>query len=158
MDLILSAHEGVRNALLPYYLWIKATHVIFAIAWMAGLLMAPRLRIYQLSSAVGEPLFETMSDASRRLKKIILNPAMHTVWALALVMLWLNPSLFGAGWFHVKLALVIVLTVIHVWITLIGKRVDAARSGISEKRLRLFNEVPFLLLIGIVLMAIAKPF
>lgn len=158
MEWLVSVHDGARGFLQGYYLWIKAVHVIFAIAWMAGLLMAPRLRIYQLSSVQGDPLFETMSDASRRLKKIILNPAMHTVWTLALVMLWLNPSLFSAGWFHVKLALVIALTIIHVWITLIGRRVDAAQPGISEKRLRLFNEVPFLLLIGIVLMAVVKPF
>lgn len=148
----------MKSFLLDQYLWIKAAHIIFVIAWMAGLLMAPRLRIYQLSSQPGEALFEQMRSAAARLRKIILTPGMIIVWGLGLTMIWLNPALLSAGWFHVKLALVIFLTAAHGYFVLVGQRVDAAAGGLSEKRLRLLNEVPFLLMIPVVLLAVTKPF
>ena len=72
------------------YLWVKAAHLVFVIALMAGLLVYPRYKIHQLSSKPGEPLFETMKDASNRLRKIILNPSLVLVWVFGLTMLWLN--------------------------------------------------------------------
>ena len=144
--------------LLDHYLWIKSLHIIFVVAWMAGLLMAPRLRIYQLSSSPDEPLFEQMREASVRLKRIILTPALILVWVLGLLMVWLNPALLSAGWFHVKLTLVVLLSAAHGYFSVLGKRVDAATGGLSEKRLRLLNEVPFLLMIPVVFLAILKPF
>ena len=139
------------------YLIVKATHIIFVIALMAGLLMAPRLRIYQLSAQSGEPLFETMRDASRRLRLIILNPALVLVWVLGLAMVWMNPALLDQTWFHVKLLLVLVLSGMHGWIISIGKKVDRGAPDISEKRLRMMNEVPFILVIAIVFLVILKP-
>ncbi len=139
------------------YLIIKATHLVFVIALMAGLLMAPRLRIYQLSSKPGEALFETMRDAARRLRLIILNPSLVLVWLLGLAMIWLNPALLSAHWFLVKLVLVLIISGLHGWIIAIGKKVDAGGEGVSEKRLRMMNEVPFVLMIGVVFLAILKP-
>ena len=144
--------------LADHYLWIKSLHIVFVIAWMAGLLMAPRLRIYQLGSAPGEPLFEQMREASARLKRIILTPSMVIVWVLGLTMVWVNPSLLTAGWFHVKLLLVVLLSGAHGWFSVIGRQVDSGTSKVPEKRLRLFNEVPFLLMIPVVFLAILKPF
>lgn len=139
------------------YLFVKATHIIFVIALMAGLLMAPRLRIYQLASQPGEPLFETMRDAARRLRLIILNPALVLVWVFGLWMIWLNPALLSAHWFQIKLVLVLVISGLHGWIISIGKRVDAGGEGVSETRLRMMNEVPFILMIGVVFLVILKP-
>ena len=68
------------------YLWIKALHVIFVIALMGGLLIYPRYKIHQLSSQPGEPLFETMKDASNKLRKIILNPSLVLVWVFGTLM------------------------------------------------------------------------
>ena len=144
--------------LADHYLWIKSLHIIFVIAWMAGLLMAPRLRIYQLSSAPGELLFEQMRDASARLKRIILTPSMVIVWVLGLSMVWLNPGLLTAGWFHVKLLLVVLLSGVHGWFSVIGRQVDSGTRRVPEKRLRLFNEVPFLLMLPVVFLAVLKPF
>lgn len=148
----------MKSFLIDHYLWIKGAHIIFVIAWMAGLLMAPRLRIYQLASRPGEAAFEQMRVAAARLRKIILTPALIVVWVLGLTMVWLNPALLSAGWFHVKLLLLVALTAAHGYFIVIGKRVDAAAEGLSEKRLRLLNEVPFLLMIPIVLLAVTKPF
>jgi len=140
------------------YLWVKAAHVVFVIALMAGLLVYPRYKIHQLSSKPGEPLFETMKDASNRLRKIILNPSLILVWILGLTMLWLNPSLLSMPWMHVKLLLVLILSGLHGYFIGIGKKIDRGGDGITAKRLRMLNEVPFLLLIGIVIMVIIRPF
>ena len=140
------------------YLWVKAAHLVFVIALMAGLLVYPRYKIHQLSSKPGEPLFETMKDASNRLRKIILNPSLVLVWVFGLTMLWLNPSLLSMPWMHVKLLLVLILSGLHGYFIGIGKKIDRGGDGITAKRLRMLNEVPFLLLIGIVIMVIIRPF
>jgi putative membrane protein len=140
------------------YLWVKAAHVVFVIALMAGLLVYPRYKIHQLSSRPGEPLFETMKDASNRLRKVILNPSLILVWIFGLTMLWLNPSLLSMPWMHVKILLVLILSGLHGYFIGIGKKIDRGGDGITAKRLRMLNEVPFLLLIGIVIMVIVRPF
>ena len=140
------------------YLWVKAAHVVFVIALMAGLLVYPRYKIHQLSSRPGEPLFETMKDASNRLRKVILNPSLILVWIFGLTMLWLNPSLLSMPWMHVKLLLVLILSGLHGYFIGIGKKIDRGGDGITAKRLRMLNEVPFVLLIGIVIMVIVRPF
>ncbi|MAN65397.1 CopD family protein [uncultured Hyphomonas sp.] len=140
------------------YLWVKAAHLVFVIALMAGLLVYPRYKIHQLSSKPGEPLFETMKDASNRLRKIILNPSLVLVWIFGLTMLWLNPSLLSMPWMHVKLLLVLIVSGLHGYFIGIGKKIDRGGDGITAKRLRMLNEVPFLLLIGIVIMVIVRPF
>ena len=140
------------------YLWVKAAHLVFVIALMAGLLVYPRYKIHQLSSKPGEPLFETMKDASHRLSKIILNPSLVLVWVFGLTMLWLNPSLLSMPWMHVKLLLVLIVSGLHGYFIGIGKKIDRGGDGITAKRLRMLNEVPFLLLIGIVIMVIVRPF
>ena len=80
------------------------------------------------------------------------------MWALALIMLWLNPGLLSAGWFLVKLPLVLILTGLHFWLVRIGSAIDAGTSNMTARRLRVMNELPFILLIGIVLLAVPKPF
>jgi protoporphyrinogen IX oxidase len=140
------------------YDWIRAGHLIFVMAWMAGLLMLPRLRVYQLTSTPDAKLFETMRQASDRLRRIILTPAMILSWALGLTMIWLSPSLLTEAWLHAKLLLVIAMTGLHGWFVWIGKRIDAGNAAIPERRMRMLNEIPFLLLIGIVVLAVAEPF
>jgi putative membrane protein len=139
-------------------LWLKALHIVFVIAWMAGLMMYPRLKIYQLSDVPGSKLFEEMKLAALRLRKIILTPSLIGTWGFGLALLGRNPDFLEAGWLHVKLALVIVITGFHLYFTVIGKRVDAAEPGVSAKKLRMMNEVPFLAMIGIVILVIVKPF
>ncbi|MEM6946762.1 MAG: CopD family protein [Pseudomonadota bacterium] len=140
------------------YLWIQAFHIIFVVAWMAGMLIYPRYKIHQMQAATGGELAVTMADASNRLRRIILTPAMLLVWTLGLTMLWLNPPLLSQGWVHAKLALVTALSGLHGYLITIGKRVDAGRAPLTATQMRLLNEVPFLLMIAIVLLAVAKPF
>ncbi|MCR9194126.1 MAG: CopD family protein [Hyphomonas sp.] len=140
------------------YLWIKAIHIVFVIALMAGLLIYPRYKLHQLSSKPGDELFETMKEASNRLRKIILNPALILVWGLGLTMLYLNQSLLSQGWMHVKLLLVLILSGLHGYFISIGKKIDRGEVAPSSKTLKLLNEVPFLIMIGVVILAVGKPF
>lgn len=139
------------------YLWVKAFHLVFVIAWMAGLLILPRYKLHQLNSAPGEPLFETMKSASGKLRKIILTPGIVLVWVLGITLLVLNPALMSSGWLHVKLLLVVVLSGLHGYFVALGKKIDRGEA-VSAKRLKLLNELPFVLMIVIVILVIVKPF
>ncbi len=140
------------------YNLVKAAHIVLVIAWMAGLMIYPRYKIHQLGAQPGEPLFETMRAASSRLKRIILTPSMILVWIAGIGMLALRPDLFSQAWFHIKFLLVVILTGFHGWFSLIGRKIDQGVSPVSANRLRLLNEVPFILMIGIVFLVIMKPF
>jgi putative membrane protein len=139
------------------YLWVKALHLIFVIAWIAGLLILPRYKLHQLSSTPGEPLFETMKSASGKLRKIILTPGIILVWALGITLIVLNPSLMSSGWLHAKLLLVLVLSGLHGYFVALGKKIDRGEA-VSANRLKLLNELPFVLMIVIVILVIVKPF
>ena len=140
------------------YLWVKAAHIIFVIALMAGLLIYPRYKLHQIKAQPGEPLFDTMQEASNRLRKIILNPSLALVWLLGLTMLYLNPSLLSQGWMHTKLLLVLILSGLHGYFISIGKKIDRGDAQPTPKTLKMLNEVPFLIMIGVVLLAVLKPF
>lgn len=140
------------------YLWVQAFHIIFVVALMAGLLIYPRYKLHQLKAQPGEPLFETMKDASNRLRRIILNPALILVWGLGITMLILNPGLMGMGWIHLKLVLVLILSGLHGYFISIGKKIDSAEAAPSATTMKMLNEVPFVIMIAIVLLAVLKPF
>jgi putative membrane protein len=140
------------------YLWIQAFHIIFVVALMAGLLIYPRYKLHQIKSKPGDELFETMQDASNRLRKIILNPSLILVWALGITMLVMNQSLLSMGWMHAKLALVLALSGLHGYFISIGKKIDRGDAAPTARTLKMLNEVPFLIMIGVVILAVVKPF
>lgn len=144
------------------YLWIKAAHVVFVVALMAALMIYPRYKIHQLSSRPGEPLFETMKDASARLKRLILNPSLILVWVFGVLLVYVDWQRGGQilfqPWFHTKLLLVLGISGLHGYFIGLGKKVDAVSGTVQAKRLRMLNEVPFLLMIGVVILVIVKPF
>lgn len=140
------------------YLWVKALHIIFVVALMAGLLIYPRYKLHQLSSKPGDELFETMKEASNRLRKIILNPALIIVWVLGITMLVMNQSLLSVGWMHVKLLLVLILSGLHGYFISIGKKIDRGDVAPTAKTMKMLNEVPFIIMIGVVILAVVKPF
>ena len=140
------------------YLWVKAFHIIFVVAWMASMLIYPRYKIHQLSSRPGEPLFDTLRDAALRLKGTIMTPSMVLVWLLGLGLVAINPAYLSTGWFWVKLVLVVALSGIHGALLGMGRKVDGGERPVSPKALRVLNEVPFVLLIIIVIMVVVRPF
>jgi len=130
---------------------------------MSGLLIYPRYKIHQMDSAAGEPLFETLKDASQRLRRVILTPAMLLVWVFGIAMVVTNTALLSAGWLYAKIVLVLILTGIHGYFVALGKKIDAgvdagAKNGPTNRQMRLLNEVPFVLMIGIVILVVIRPF
>ncbi|MEL6861288.1 MAG: CopD family protein [Pseudomonadota bacterium] len=140
------------------YLWVKAFHIIFVIALMAGLVIYPRYKLHQIKSKPGDELFETMKEASNRLRKIILNPSLILVWLLGLGMLYLNPGLLSLGWMHTKLLLVLILSGLHGYFIGMGKKIDRGEAAPDAKTLKMLNEVPFLIMIAVVILAVVEPF
>lgn len=140
------------------YLWFKAFHIIFMVAWMASMLIYPRYKIHQLSSQPGENLFDTLRDASNTLRRVIMSPSIVLVWLFGIAMLVVNPDLLSAHWLQVKLVLVLVMSAVHGWFVALGKRIDSGDTSMNAKRMRMLNEVPFLLLIGIVILVVVRPF
>jgi putative membrane protein len=138
-------------------LWLKAFHVIAVIAWMAGMLYLPRLFVYHCEAEAGSKQSETFKVMERRLLRAIINPAMIATWVLGL---WLayDQALFKAGWLHGKLALVLALTALHGLFSRWVRDFTADRNTHSQKFYRIVNEAPAVLMIGIVILVIVKPF
>ena len=140
------------------YEWLKAFHIIAVIAWMAGMLYLPRLFVYHCEAEPGSRQSETFKVMERRLLRAIINPAMIATWVLGLWLAW-QGGWFAAPWLHAKLVLV-------------AGDVGGARSvcplgqglrrrpepAFSQKFYRIINEVPTLLMIVIVILAVVKPF
>ena len=144
-------------ALTLTYAWLKAGHVIFVIFWIAGLFMLPRFYVYHQESAPGSDEEQRWIDRERKLRKIIINPAMILVWVLGLWMAW-RAGWWSAGWFQAKLVLVALLTCVHHLFALWRKDFEADRNVRPAKHYRLWNEVPTLIMIGIVFLVVLKPF
>jgi len=139
------------------YEWIKAFHIIAVIAWMAGMLYLPRLFVYHCEALAGSPQSETFKVMERRLLKAIINPAMIATWLLGLWLVW-EGRLYWAPWFHAKLCLVLVMSAIHGLYVRYVRDFANDRNRHSQKFYRIINEVPTLLMIGIVILVIVKPF
>lgn len=139
------------------YEWIKALHVIAVISWMAGMLYLPRLFVYHCEAEAGSKQSETFKAMERRLLKAIINPAMIVTWLAGLYLAWAG-HWYLSGWFHLKLLLVLVLSAVHGFLARIVRAFAADRNLHNQKFYRIINEVPTVLMIGIVILVIVKPF
>lgn len=139
------------------YLWMKAAHVIAIIAWMAGMLYLPRLFVYHCQAEPGSAQSETFKVMERRLLNAIINPAMVIAWALGLWLAWTG-GFFASGWFHAKLLLVVVLSGMHGLLSRWARDFAQDRNRRSQKFFRIINEIPAILMVGIVILVIVKPF
>jgi protoporphyrinogen IX oxidase len=139
------------------YLWIKSLHVVAIIAWMAGMLYLPRLFVYHCDAPQGSPQSETFKVMERRLLKAIINPAMIVAWILGLYLAY-EGGWFRSGWLHGKLALVIAMSAVHGLYARWVKDFAADRNVRPARFYRIWNEVPTVLLVGIVILVVVKPF
>jgi putative membrane protein len=139
------------------YLWLKSLHIFMVIAWMAGMLYLPRLFVYHADAAVGSTESETFKVMERRLLRGIMNPAMIVAMVVGL---WLAVSSgwMVAGWMHAKLALVLVMSAVHGLYAKWRKDFEADRNKRSARFYRMWNEVPAVILIAIVVLVVIKPF
>ena len=139
------------------YDWLKALHVIAVIAWMAGMLYLPRLFVYHSEAPKGSIQSDTFKIMERRLLKALMTPAMVATWILGLVLAW-QGGWWTAGWLHGKLLLVLILSGLHgIYVRRLKEFADD-RNTRPPRYYRILNEVPTLLMIGIVILVIVKPF
>jgi protoporphyrinogen IX oxidase len=140
-----------------FYLWFKALHIVSVIAWMAGMLYLPRLFVYHATATPGSELSETLKVMERRLLRAIINPAMVATWVFGLAAATAG-DLWLAHWLHVKLLLVLLLSGMHGLLARWRRDFERDANQRSARFYRFMNEVPTLLMIGIVILAVLKPF
>jgi putative membrane protein len=139
--------------------YLKAFHIIAVIAWMAGLLYLPRLFVYHAMSKTGSEQSETFKVMERRLLKVITTPAMLAAWIFGLILAFSGLIDWSKdGWFHLKLALVIVLSAFHGLLAKWTKEFAQDRNTRSPRFYRIANEVPTVLMIAIVILVVVRPF
>jgi len=139
------------------YPWIKALHIIAVIAWMAGMLYLPRLYVYHCATTPGSAQSETFKVMERRLLRAIVNPAMIAAWGFGLLLvadqdLWLVP------WMHGKFTLLLGMQLIHAAFARWRRHFAADANRHSERFYRIMNEVPTVLMVGIVILVVVRPF
>lgn len=139
------------------YLWLKAFHIISVITWFAALFYLPRLFVYHAMAedTISQERFKIME---RKLYRGIMTPSMVVTVVLGIAMLVINPAWLSMGWMHAKLFLVVLLLGYHHACGRLLKRFAADENRHSHKWYRWFNEAPTLVLVGIVLLVVIKPF
>jgi putative membrane protein len=141
------------------YFWLKALHIIAVIAWMAGMLYLPRLFVYHADAAKGSELSERLKLMERRLLRAIVNPAMIAAIGLGIALIVHSPNVdWSEGWLYAKLAFVAVLTTIHGLLARARRLFAEDRNTRSARFYRVLNEVPAVLMVGIVIFVVVKPF
>lgn len=140
------------------YPWLKALHIIAVISWMAGLLYLPRLMIYHCAAEKGSVQSETFKTMERRLYRYIMTPAMSVAWVAGLGLAFGYVGFAGNHWLYAKFVLVIVLSAVHDRMGHWVGDFAADRNTRSDRFYRIWNEVPTLLMIAIVILAVVKPF
>lgn len=139
------------------YPWLKAFHVIAVIAWMAGMLYLPRLFVYHCEVPAGSPESERFKIMERRLLRAIINPSMIAVWILG-VTLALASGAYTQGWLQVKFVLVLVMSGVHGYLARCVKTFAQDANTRPQRFYRMINEVPTVLMMAIVILAVVKPF
>jgi putative membrane protein len=126
---------------------------------MAGLLYLPRLYVYHCEQPPGSAAAETFKVMERRLLRFIMNPAMLASYLFGIWLIrTIGPAAWSAGWLHAKIALVLLLTALHGMLAKWRRDFAVGRNRHSQRFYRVINEVPSLLMIGIVILAVVKPF
>ncbi len=139
------------------YLWGKVLHILSFVAWMAAMFYLPRLMVYHVDAAPGSVQSETFKVMERRLLKAIATPAMISTWIFGLYLAWAG-GFFSDGWLHFKLLLVLILSGVHGFLARQVRAFAEDRNRLSGRFYRILNEVPTVLLIGIVILVMFKPF
>jgi putative membrane protein len=147
----------LEAALTDTYLWLKAGHVIFVIFWIAGLFMLPRFYVYHQEAVPGSEEEQRWIERERKLRQIIITPAMVLVWIFGLSLAWTTGA-FAQGWFIAKFAIVLALSGYHGWMIGYGKKLASGARPVSGKGLRLMNELPGIAVVLIVVLVIVRPF
>jgi putative membrane protein len=147
----------LQAALSLTYAWIKAGHVIFVIFWIAGLFMLPRYYVYHQETVPGSAEEKAWIERERKLRTIIITPAMILVWIFGLSLMWTIQA-WTMGWFQLKFLIVLLLSGYHGWMVGYGRKLARGERPVGGRALRIMNEIPGLAVVLIVILVIVKPF
>ena len=139
------------------YQWVKALHLISVMSWMAGLLYLPRLFVYHSQVEKEGARAQIFTLMERRLLKVIMNPAMIASYIFGLWMLHLNPALLQEPWMIIKLIAILIMTYAHMKFAKMRRLLEQG-EGRDDRYYRIWNEVPTILMIIIIIMAVVEPF
>jgi len=148
----------MRDFLLSVYPWIKGLHIAAMVAFMAAMMYLPRLFIYHHQAEKGGEAERFFATMERRLLKGIMNPAIILLWIFAGLMLYANPALLREPWFLVKFPIVLGLAAIHGYYAGAVKKFARGERPRTERFWRIMNEVPFVMMLAAVFLAVIKPF
>ena len=141
-----------------YYLLFKSLHLISVISWMAGLLYLPRIFVYHVENSEKKETIEIFEVMERRLYFYIMRPAMILSWFFGIILIYINGiDIFSQLWMHIKLGLVVLLTIYHEYLGVCLKSLKLNNNTKSSKFFRIINEVPTIILIFIIFIVIFKP-
>ena len=141
-----------------YYDIIKAVHILSVISWMVGLLYLPRLFVYHADAEIGTVLAETFKVMERRLFKVIMTPAMIASFVFGIWMIAINHGLVFETWFQIKVIVVLAMTACHGKFSKMRRSLENDVKPLSSKTYRVWNEVPTVLMVISVFIAVLKPF
>ena len=143
------------------YLLFKSIHLIAVISWMAGLLYLPRIFVYHSEAdrdKKSEDLISTFKIMERRLFIYIMNPAMIVSWIFGILLIHsIGINSFGSLWLQLKMFFVVILTIYHFFLLQCLRKFAENRNSYSSKFYRIINEIPTVLLIGIIFIIVFKP-
>lgn len=141
------------------YLWLKVLHIVFFVSWMAVLFYLPRLFVYHAENRENEGFVKVVKVMERKLFYFIGIPAFVITVITGVSMILLNPELIkSGGWLHAKITLVVLLSVFYFHNELVRRRFERDECNKSGKFFRMYNEIPTVLLILIVILVILRPF
>ena len=141
-----------------FYLLFKSLHLIAVISWMAGLLYLPRIFVYHVENSEKKEVTDIFETMERRLYFYIMRPAMIATWLFGIILIYINGlDIFSQFWMHIKLALVILLTIYHEYLGLCFKSLKLKTNTKTSKFFRIINEIPTIILIFIIFIVIFKP-
>jgi len=141
-----------------YYLLFKSLHLIAVISWMAGLLYLPRIFVYHVENSEKKEATEIFEVMEKRLYFYIMRPAMILSWFFGIILIYINGlDVFSQLWMHIKLGLVVLLTIYHEYLGMCLKSLRLNTNRKTSKFFRIVNEVPTIILIFIIFIVIFKP-
>ena len=140
-----------------YYLPVLTVHIVAVICWMAGMLYLPRLFVYHVRAKPKSELSETLKIMEVKLLRFIMNPAMIVVFLSGGILFSLWPDK-TQGWLHAKIMLVLLMAACHGKMAVFRKDFARDQNTKSEKYYRIFNEIPAVILVLIVILVVNKPF
>ena len=147
----------MQQFLATLYPWLKTGHIIFVVFWMAGLFMLPRQMLYCNTASPNSAEETLWAERMSKLRSIILTPSMIFTWLLGLAVAT-GLGVWGQGWLHAKLALVVALSGLHGYLTAQAKKMARGARPMTDRQLRMWGEAPAIALVLIVVLVVVKPF